>query len=325
MKNNILNKKFSRLLADPLVSLGGQQNGMRYLISSTAQHSSALKKWILTKRFLDYENPTQQLQHQERRRARNMLYKISIAAEPAPLIMKVFAISHHYKWRRRWELYIQHWFKDYNLNAFHACIKLHGKSAGIVEPIAYWSYYSSYAHRKSYFLYRAISIDYSLADLCQKLSGQQDCCQEIASQWLALIAALHQAHWRHRDPSPKNIGLRFHHRPDNTRALTTKDIHNSQLYLFDYDKSQPLWSGTPRWLRLLFDLRCLRFVSVPGLSDAALVRLYLQQRQAPLSAWEERLAMMAFAFWKKRAYSLSHHLRRYRKYKKGRHLRKDIQ
>ena len=298
--------------------MGGRQNGMRYLISSSSRRAPALRQWILKRSFLNDERPSQRLRHGERGRARNTLYNVSIASEACPLIMKVSAISPRYTWRRRVELHIQHWFKDYNLNAFRACVALHAGIAEIVEPVAYWSYRTGLAQRKSYFLYRAEKIDCSLVQLNKKLRGRRDCCEELAKKWIALLGRIHETAWRHNDINAKNVGLQFQNRKPS--AISAKDIRDAQLHLFDYDKSQPIRFSKPRWLRLFFDARCVRYVAVPGVSQDAITQLYLRQRRQHAKPWQKTMAHAAVSFWRKGGFSLACHLG-LRGRQKGRHLR----
>ena len=80
----------------------------------------------------------------------------------------------------------------------------------------------------------------------------------------------------HHDANAKNIGFTFGNFDGTTKNLTITDIQNSHLHLFDYDKCRPVRLRKPGWLKLFFDLRCLSVVHIQGLSDADIVRLYLQ-------------------------------------------------
>lgn len=298
---------------------------MQHLVSARAQQAAQLQEWILSRRFLDYENSAWRL-HGERGRERSRLYKISIAIENAPLVMKVSEISSNYKWRRRLELHVQHWFKDYNRNAFHACSALHGRIAEVVEPLAWWSYYSSFAHKKSYFLYRFVQVDCSILGLYEKLQGENEKrlrLNRLAEKWLALVVAIHKAAWRHGDPNPKNIGIQFQNHPGHASPIAETEMQNSRLHLFDYDQCRPARLNKPDWIKLFFDLRCLRVIDIPGLSNSKVVQLYLQQRQPAIGSWKKRLAVWAAAFWKAGGFSPLQRLHRFRKYKKGRHLRRN--
>ena len=94
----------------------GRHSRGAYCVTRHAQNPQALLDWIRQTHYLDCETATQQVKRHGR--IKNRLFDVNLASEHQTLMMKVCSVNPNYIWRRRIELYIKQWFKDYSLVSF---------------------------------------------------------------------------------------------------------------------------------------------------------------------------------------------------------------
>ena len=275
---------------------GRHANG-RYLVSRHATDPDAIAAWIRAQDYAACEQEERRIVRHGR--ARNTLYEVRLASEPQALVMKVSSPSARYRLRRRVELYLQQLVKDHNYNAFRACCALRDAGVAVAEPIAWWRHCEGWPGRKSYFLYRKIQADASVADLLAR-DLDDEARSALSEKIVRLIRSIHAAGWRHEDLQMNNL------------LVANAD---GAIHVIDCDSCAPA-RATPRVLRRLLDLRCLIYLRATGASAEQALAAYLGAPPSPFQ-------VATLRFWENGGFSLSRRSRKWRKRKRkrGAHLK----
>lgn len=296
--------------------ISGYHRRGRYLVTTYTQRPRELVEWIKQCHYLNAASPTACINAYGR--AKNRLYELQISQHPHAVVMKVSSADRRYQWRRRIELHIRQWFKDYNRTAFRGCVALYKKGLPVAVPLAWWQHREG-LRIKSYFLYQKIDADTSLSRMIAPPSPATEQSPEIVSTlspdvFRALakkvahsIRDIHAAGWRHGDPHPGNFLT------NQPRELNTDSAEAMTLYPVDYDHCVPVRIRAPS-IRRFFNLKCLMHIRLLYVSDEDMLAYYFGR---PASRFE----LKTLAFWRNGGISLSRRSRAWRSPRpRGAHL-----
>ena len=235
------------------------------------------EEWIREKQFLKYE--IAQFQLDTKSRKRNRLYSFDYEPADCRVIMKVSQISRHYKLARRVNLYFTSLFKDYNYRSYLGSLRLQQAGVDTIKPIAYWTFRSSWLHRRSYLLYQKVESELTVSELCRHIlrSGRGDrdvLIEAIANRCVGIVRKIHAGNIRHDDPHDRNILTDLTHQ--DIAELSVEDIMKAKFTLIDNDRCTFSRTVSPL-LKRFFDIKCLARFSICEIPKQELLRRYLKE------------------------------------------------
>ena len=247
----------------------------KYLINESFSCHKLIEKWIWERQFLKFEKPEFQLGKKSRKR--NKLYCFHSKLTHSDLIIKVSEISKNYKFWRKLDLYITSLFKDYNYNSYIGTIKLQEAGVNAINPIAYWTYKTSWLNRKSYFLYEKVESDLTVAELCSKIinskaQNKRELINAIADQCTSIVQKIHIANIRHGDPHGGNILTDLVY--DDINNISVENIKNADFILIDNDRCT-FNRAKNISLKRFYDLKCLTRFTICQIPPQELLQRYL--------------------------------------------------
>ena len=289
--------------------LTGRHRFGRYRVSSCVQNPEDLVLWIRRQRYLNAATPTALMNQYGR--AKNRLFELLLAQDPHSVVMKVCSADPRYRWRRRLELFVRQWFRDYSLTAFRGCRALYQHGLPVAVPIAWWQHHDGLRLRQTYFLYRKIDADSSIGHLLASDQRRQvnPMIAHILTRRIArLIRDMHAAGWRHDDVHLHNLLISTPRQLDEDSARTM-DIH-----LIDYDHCSRTCLRVP-FIQRFLDLKCLAHVQIPYVSVNDTLAYYIGDWPAPF--WR-----LVLSFWRNGGFSLARrHRKRRPRRPRGAHLK----
>ena len=270
----------------------------RYLVHPRHADNPALQEWIKQLQFEHQECAANRMRLHSRKR--NRLYSFYLPAVDKEVVLKVSQISGRYRWYRRLNLLLLSLIKNYSLNAYYGAIGLEKINANSIKVIAHWTCKKSgkNAGKKSYLLYEKINATLSVFELCNQISKShpdaEKITMQIASSLAGIIRHIHKNNIRHGDPHAGNFLLCS---PlDGIKRLSPASVSQMKFALIDLDKVDFV-NHRFKWLKKLFDLRCIRRFRIHTMTSHACLACYLNKPP-------NRLEKAILKFWMKGGFNL---------------------
>lgn len=266
----------------------------RYLIHPRHTNNPALQQWIKALQFERQECAANRMQLHSRKR--NCLYSFYLPAVDKEVVLKVSQISDRYRWYRRLNLLLLSLIKNYSLNAYYGAIELEKINVDSIKVIACWT--CKKPGKKSYLLYEKINATLSVFELCNQISENHPDAEkitiQIATSLAGIIRRMHKNNIRHGDPHAGNFLLCS---PlDDIKRLTPASVSQMKFALIDLDKVDFV-NHQFKWLKKLFDLRCIRRFRVQAIASHACLAYYLNKKPSILEK-------VILKFWMKGGFNL---------------------
>ena len=292
-------------LSSPAACRGSYRRG-RYGVSPESEIRTFLTGWIASESFIPYERPDAALNSD----GRNRLYVFYLPQIQREVVMKVSRIETCFGLTRkiRWFLYGLY---KYSKAGFRGAAALYAAGPPVAEPLAFWTCKRGILDKRSYFLYRKIPGQTSVAKLLQKAENEpKDHYLRLAKELISIIKRIHDANLRHGDFHTGNVQAHFP-QPLPTATAPAEKIQDAAYYVLDYDKVSKTKITTP-WIKRIYDLKDLRKLRIPAVSDDELLEIYLGTPPPP--RWSR-----TFKFWRNGGVNLRERFGAAPR-KKGRHL-----
>ena len=278
-------------LSSPAACRGSYRLG-RYEVSPEPQIRTFLTGWIASESFIPYERPDAALNHGGTTR-RNRLYAFHLPQIQREVVMKVSRIDPYFGLTRKIDWFLYGLYK-HGEASFHGAAALYAAGLPVAPPLAFWTCKRGILDKRSYFLYRKIPGQTSIKKLLQKAENEpKDHYLRLAKELIAIGKRIHDANLRHGDFHTGNVQVRF---PRPTATAPTEKIQDAAYYVLDYDKVSKTKITTP-WIKRIYDLKDLRKLRIPAVSDDELLEIYLGTPPPP--RWSR-----TFKFWRNGGFNL---------------------